>query len=261
MHDPSTQAFVIPNPFTGRKVSWKPGRYYEPLITIWHVDPEKRGDDDSCDWSGWRSLTDAEREWLVKEGEQEHGYMIRGVAKCDESKDGRLTPNTRGEYWPGGMIHASALELLYGIWTVILWRMPHNGKKLHERWLSRWRMRRGLAQALPRLLNMVSNPNDNLHAQIAAACAVDASGKKAMGELFAAVYRIMKGEDRPWWRHPRWHLHHWSLQVHPWQNLRRWVMDRCYACTRRFRWGEAPVRNSHGLHHLSCTDKVRGVTP
>lgn len=38
MHDPMTVAFQIR--FLG--------------ITIWHVDPEKGGDDDSCDWHGSR---------------------------------------------------------------------------------------------------------------------------------------------------------------------------------------------------------------
>ncbi len=46
MHDPMTVAFSIR--FLG--------------ITIWHVDPEKRGDDDSCDWFGRRRpLNDREK--------------------------------------------------------------------------------------------------------------------------------------------------------------------------------------------------------
>lgn len=40
----------IPNPF-GRRIGSK---WYNrsPLITIWHVDPQKDGTDDSCDWFG-----------------------------------------------------------------------------------------------------------------------------------------------------------------------------------------------------------------
>ena len=40
MHDPMTVAFEIRYP-------WKK---YASFITIWHVDPEKDGSDDSCDW-------------------------------------------------------------------------------------------------------------------------------------------------------------------------------------------------------------------
>ena len=55
MHDPMTVAFEIRYPW--RKYGAKGEdaflrTYREPFITIWHVDPEKRGDDDSCDWFG-----------------------------------------------------------------------------------------------------------------------------------------------------------------------------------------------------------------
>jgi hypothetical protein len=55
MHDPQTVAFEIRYPW---KKYGKSGRndfernYRESFITIWHVDPEKDGSDDSCDWSG-----------------------------------------------------------------------------------------------------------------------------------------------------------------------------------------------------------------
>lgn len=55
MHDPMTVAFEIRYPW----LKWgKLGRdewhrtYREPFITIWHVDPEHGGSDDSCDWHG-----------------------------------------------------------------------------------------------------------------------------------------------------------------------------------------------------------------
>lgn len=49
---------------------------------------------------------------------------------------------------------------------------------------------------------------------------------------------------RPWWRHPRWHIHHWRFQVVPWQTLRRWLFSRCQGCGKRFRWGYAPLSTS-----------------
>ena len=49
MHDPLTQAFVIPygwrNETFANGTKW---RYWKPLITIWHKDPERGGSDDSC---------------------------------------------------------------------------------------------------------------------------------------------------------------------------------------------------------------------
>ncbi len=48
MHDPMTVAFKIPNPFLPR-YDWGERWSQRPsLITIWHVDPEKDGTDNSC---------------------------------------------------------------------------------------------------------------------------------------------------------------------------------------------------------------------
>lgn len=63
MHDPMTVAFEIRYPW---KKHGKSGRndwernYSSPFITIWHVDPEKDGSDDSCRWFR-RRLTDKEK--------------------------------------------------------------------------------------------------------------------------------------------------------------------------------------------------------
>lgn len=256
MHDPMTQAFVLRYPWF-RRVKFGNGRYHDEFITIWHVDPEKDGSDNSCDWHGSRSLTSGERDWLRKEGEGEHNFFFRGILKRDERPDGALVENDRDERWPGGMVGASAFEVLYGIATILLWRMPPGGKKgatpLCHRRLSGWRMHRALAAAVPTLFGLVCHPSDNLHRMIAEARACDDAGRKAMGDLFIAVARNLRRESRPWWRHPRWHIHHWSVRVHPWQNLVRWATRRCAACGRRFPWGYAPIYDSNGYHHHRCS--------
>lgn len=53
MHDPMTVAFEIRQPWGGKTYPMKDGStwHYRPaLITIWHVDPERDGSDDSCGW-------------------------------------------------------------------------------------------------------------------------------------------------------------------------------------------------------------------
>ena len=56
MHDPMTQAFEI-RQFWRRKDRWG---FRPAFITVWHVDPERDGSDDSCDWFG-RKLTAKEK--------------------------------------------------------------------------------------------------------------------------------------------------------------------------------------------------------
>lgn len=64
MHDPMTVAFELRYP-------WKRGKFPDPFITIWHVDPEVGGDDDSCDWWGGR-LTSAESAKIKAHAKFEH---------------------------------------------------------------------------------------------------------------------------------------------------------------------------------------------
>ena len=104
MHDPMTVAFTIRRPWKDRRQSNERFAYYPPIVTIWHVDPERDGSDDSCDWF-----------------------------------------NRAGRRW-------------------------------------RW--------------------------------------------------------------HPRWHFWHWKLQVHPVQELKRWLFSRCAGCGKRFPWNYSPITNT-----------------
>lgn len=65
MHDPMTVAFTIPYPWFRRSELFPEG-YHDPFITIWHVDPERDGSDDSCDWPGYKRPLNA-RERAVAE--------------------------------------------------------------------------------------------------------------------------------------------------------------------------------------------------
>lgn len=48
------------------------------------------------------------------------------------------------------------------------------------------------------------------------------------------------GRDSHW----RWHVHHWRIQVHLEQCVRRFLLERCELCGRRYPWGYAPVAHS-----------------
>lgn len=74
MHDPYTQAFAIRYPWRNSSPPTPlfPDGYRDTFATIWHVDPEKGGDD-SCDWFGWhRPLDPRERALLEALSDLEH---------------------------------------------------------------------------------------------------------------------------------------------------------------------------------------------
>ena len=80
-------------------------------------------------------------------------------------------------------------------------------------------------------------------------------------QLFFNLARFVLGQKRPWWRHPRWHVWHWRLQVHPWQMLRRRLFDRCYHCGRRFAKNE-PVLGKRPVNpRLASLDTPAFLNP
>lgn len=127
------------------------------LFDVWHVDPEKDGSDDSCDWFN-------------------HG-------KAEDRAD----PTRQAVY-----------EALWDMET-LLDNRPHY-------------------------------PDSPEH--------------RAFQPLKAAVRAALAPPPRPWWRHPRWHVWHWKIVVHPVLSFKRWLFSRCATCGKGFRWGYAPVSSS-----------------
>lgn len=172
MHDPMTVAFEIKSPFvSGEFNGWK---YYAPLVTIWHCDPERGGDDDSCDWF----------------------FHARSLKPSDKALAARL----------------------------------------------------------------IENDVDNLRHWF-----TDCRDQREMIHRVECIFAALRRRERPWWRHPRWHVWHWKFQVHPWQAFRRWLLTRCALCGKPFKFGESPVshswhtpplrflRGEFGLYHSGCS--------
>jgi hypothetical protein len=134
---------------------------YLNILTVWHVDPQADGSDDSCDWFGSHKT-------------RENGW------------------------WPGDLDGWDDLP-------------PETQRAIDYVWW-KWRDKLG----------------------------------------------------RPWWKHPKWHLHHWKLQWHQVQSFKRWAFSRCQRCGCRFKWGESVVglswsgngptwlKNGENVAHLRC---------
>src|SRR5690606_31494849 len=85
------------------------------------------------------------------------------------------------------------------------------------------------------IYSLASNPVDNLRTTVAGI-----NSAEECGVFFLLVYRAFRRYNRQWWKHPRFHIHHWRLQIHHWQQLRRWLLTRCAHCGKRFAYGESP---------------------
>lgn len=64
-----------------------------------------------------------------------------------------------------------------------------------------------------------------------------------------------KPDRRRLWR---FHVHHWQIQIHPWQHFKRWAFERCQHCKRGYPWGYAPVAHNSGTIHFECHAAIAG---
>lgn len=231
MHDPKCVAFDI---YLGSKVK-KNGHYRSPFITIWHVDPEKDGTDDSCGWF-------IRRRHLPKE-------VFEKVRREFEF-------NFKHNYWfneagyPVFSVMGTTLEMYSkAAWIIFMWL---NGDQPTDKASRQYR--RFMNKHLFNILHFAENPTDSLHSGIVMKYGV--GPKEGRIENFAStitsdIFRKM----RKWWQHPRWHIHHWEIQFHPIQRLKRRYWDKCCICGKRGFKGSA-MSDWYGtrIWHEACDE-------
>jgi hypothetical protein len=230
MHDPMTVAFEINMPFTGKKD--KKGNYVhypKTLAVIWHVDPQTDGSDDSCGWFMRTRHGNKETfEVIKREFEFEWKYLF--------DADGKP------------LFSAQAI-------TLILFRRAayeHFGHDWHK--VDRW-----IKSNLPDLILFAENPIDSLNGAIHRE-----KNEDSVNDFSHVIYGYLLRSTRPWWKSPRWHVHHWEIQIPFMQNLKRFLFGRCAGCGKGFRWGESVhstqwdgggpqwFRSERGIYHGGC---------
>jgi len=208
MHSPETVAFEIKNPFVRAD---KHG-YQPSLITIWHIDPETDGSDDSCGW--FMRLRHVDKETVQKvqsifEFQFKHNYWFDKAGK------------------PKFSTMAIALNMYsHAAWEVFMWKNggpTDKAKKQKDRF-----MRKYLAD----ILLFAENEVDSLHNSINMVYGIE-KPKDRVEHFVSVVLSDIMRKLRPWYKHPRWQIHHWKIQCHPWQQLKRRYWNKCCVCGKR----------------------------
>lgn len=248
MHDPNTVAFDINFPWPWPRcknwpTSTKPPR--PTLITIWHRDPCRKGDEDSC---GWFTPNLAERQV----------ERIRNMA-WSEARDPwfrkarvkSLEIPERAEVLVRAALLLVArtlnLRLRWDEACIMAAELTHGPGLDHARnslcYIPGWHS------------NSQEDDFDERH--------------RACTSFFCGLAGHILRRRRPWYRHPRWHVWHWRIQIHPLGSLKRWLFSRCEKCGKRFAWGESPIsgswngtgprwfRGERNVRHMACD----GATP
>ncbi len=255
-YDPQTLAFNFP-PYPrggiGSKSHPKPwtlGRWLYSLspwigVDVWHIDPEKPGTgnrtDDSCGWFDRTPGEYADAAAYVL-ADQSFVHDVRLILARREPMpypfyEGISECHMTGLRLPAGELLALTL-LVAGQLELRRWWNGANGNggahaSFWRRTLDRQR------NVATKAADLALNPIDNLsHVE---------KPEDAVRLIAAALNRRF----RPWWKHPRWHVHHWKINFHLLRNLRRMV-EPCATCRKPLGFGYCPVHDSRGDHHGEC---------
>lgn len=217
---------------------WPEG-YRESLVTIWHVDPEKDGSDDSCGFT-YPKLSKQQIERLHN-------------AAWSESRNPHFLA-CKAKEWDG--TYTEAVSLYEGLVLLICNAL---NIKVSMDFVRRFAVERihhadcvaptGVFCFLPGY--HTNNEND---------CEEDR--QEHFRGILCGIARGVLYELRPWWKAPRWHFWHWRFQIHAWQAFKRWAFDRCDKCHKGFKWGESVIGDWGGkrIWHDHCDDSAKPKT-
>ena len=231
MHDPLSVAFEIKSPFKTNKSLLFPDGYRKSMITIWHCDPEKDGTDDSCGWhiSGRhfpKNLIDD----IAKEFESEWDNTHKGesgyVYNC-----GWFNPE--GE----NILSVSAIVLNMYVYAAKIALNPDGKIEPGKMWDISWKfVNKNYAQIMYFAENNRDNMRDTIVRKFEIGCKEEYTKEKRLEMIrrcASIVARDIMRRSRVWYKHPRWHIWHWRIQFHPFQDLKRRYWDKCCECGKR----------------------------
>lgn len=205
MHSPETVAFKI---YLGKKQK-KNGNYRLPLITIWHNDPEKDGTDDSCGWFIRPRHADQK---VLEKIQKEFAFNFKNNYWFD--KEGKQIFSTIG-----------TLMLMYECAAWI--HFKHNRKKKDAF------MRKHCASIIHFAENPIDCGGDCITAKFYLSTNSNLLSEDRFNGMAGMVYTDILRKERKWYQHPKWHIHHWSIQFHPIQQLKKRWWDKCCICGKR----------------------------
>jgi hypothetical protein len=215
MHDPRTLAFSIKSPFKSKS------GYQPSLIDIWHVDPDKGYDDDSCGWFiRERHMNKKNLEFIRRDFEysyKEWYYESNGL--------GRFSP------------HAIAIMM----YNRAVWELADGNTDFKSKTREVF-MRKYLYD----ILYFSENSTDSICRTLTSAT------KGEVVDLAGIIAADVARKLRPWYKHPRWHIHHWEIRFNFYYDFYRGYIQKCDNCGKRGWKGGWFRTYKNGKPLLSC---------
>lgn len=215
MHDPMTVAHEI---FLGKQKK-KNGHYRTPFITIWHVDPEKDGTDDSCGWF-----------MRARHGDKEMLKKIRSAIESDFDRtfvsDSSGTLYLTGYFTPiSGAPVMSVHGIALSMFSAAAWQYFKYDRAKQRKWMNKH---------LFEILHFAENPTDSLKDEIIGTFRRGTntpwSREGSLDHYASIIYAWILRSERPWWKHPKWHIHHWKITFPIFRSFYRRYFQKCSMC-------------------------------
>lgn len=213
MHDPNTLAFEIFWPWQYAVMAWrKLWRMKHRYFTPAVMIWHLDPEKDGTDNScGWGTPHLTEREWTTLKKEADYCFEKHTFENSEQKTD--------------------VPSLVWGIAWVVNWHL--------------WRRKMGVRETA-HVMDLVGNPLDNIRWSVEYC-----KTKDDLRGLFRIVAQTFKRARRPWYRHPKWHVHHWRIQITFLDRLRRRLFDRCGTCDKPFGRREFPIASQWDTRHAA----------
>lgn len=220
--------------------------YRNSIITIWHVDPEKRTkgtrSDDSCGWFS-PPYTEKEEQVIKKLAKDHYSQLFAKKIAYEEDKSYAYV-----------CYNQDCQGAIYWVWRAM--KNTFN-KKVP------WQYGTQLTnKEFQYIIQLSTNPVDNFQWHLKGIMEPGEKGFKNFEEFVFLIYRSFRSYYRPWYKHPRWHIQHWRIQFRPWQAFKRRYWDMCCICGKRgFKESAMSDWNGQRIWHQACDRSAKDPTP
>lgn len=246
MYCTKSLAFEIKSPFKDKH------GHRQPILSVWHNDPSTDGTDDSCGW--FIRLRHADKnvyEKIVKEFEAEWDSTYKSDNNGYIYNCGWFTP--QGAY----VLSVQAIVFNMYLYASKIVFNPYEKISPRRAWKKAWRfMDKHHSEIVYFAENNRDSMSDNIIRKFEIGCNEAYTSDKRMAMIkhcASIIYTDILRKERKWWQHPKFHIHHWSIQFNLLQGLKRRYWDKCSICGKRGFKGSAMSDGSGTkMWHQEC---------